>query len=55
MTRAPEGILLELLNAPSEGEVLEFKDRKNISDDDTGEYLSPCPTRSSPESIPSPR
>lgn len=40
MTRTPEDILLELLNAPSESEVLEFKDRKNISDDDMGEYFS---------------
>lgn len=41
MARSIEDVLNRLLNAPAESEILEFEDnRRNLSDDEFGEYFS---------------
>ena len=40
MSRSPESILDQLLSRGSEGEILELKNRKNLSDKEMGQYFS---------------
>ena len=53
MSLVPEEILAELLNQRSENEIIEYKDRKTISDDEMGMYFSALSNEANLRNVPS--